>query len=139
MEITAVALQTVEENQNVVFTDTVVCGKPSIVHRSGSGLISLRGITAQCRALYKVSFGGNIAIPEGGTVGAISLAISMEGEPLGTTTMIETPTAVEQFSNVHSSVFLSVPAGCCTVIGVRNTSDQAIEVQNANLIVERVA
>lgn len=139
MEITAVALQEVAENQNVLFTDTVVCGGPSIVHRAGSGLITLRGLTNQCRALYKVSFGGNIAIPTGGTVEEISLAITIDGEPLGSTIMIETPAAVEQFSNVFSAVFVAVPRGCCLTVGVRNTSAQAINVQNANLIVERVA
>ena len=139
MEITAVALQEVAENQNVLFTDTVVCGGPSIVHRAGSGLITLRGLTNQCRALYKVSFGGNIAIPTGGTVEEISLAITIDGEPLGSTVMIETPAAVEQFSNVFSAVFVAVPRGCCLTVGVRNTSAQTINVQNANLIAERVA
>lgn len=139
MEITANALQTVEANQNVLFTDTVVCGNCSIMHRDGSGLVTLRGITNQCRARFRVSFGGNIAIPTGGTVEEISLAISLNGEPVSSTTMIQTPAAVEEFANVYSSVFIDVPAGCCTQIGVRNTSTQAIDVQNANLIVERVA
>ena len=139
MEITAVALQEVAENQNVLFTDTVVCGSPSIVHRAGSGLVTLRGLTNQCRAQYKVSFGGNIAIPTGGTVEEISIALTIDGEPLGSTLMIETPAAVEQFSNVFSAVYIAVPRGCCVTVGVRNTSTQAINVQNANLIVERVA
>ena len=76
MEITANALQTVEANQNVLFTDTVVCGNCSIMHRGGSGLVTLRGITNQCRARFKVFFSGNIALPTDGTVEAISLAIS---------------------------------------------------------------
>ena len=139
MEITANALQTVNENQNVLFTDTVTCGNCSITHRDGSGLVTLRGITNQCRARFKVSFGGNIAIPTGGTVEAISLAISLDGEPIATTTMIVTPAAVEEFWNVFSAIFIDVPKGCCYSIGVRNISTQAIEVQNANLIVERVA
>lgn len=139
MELTAVALQTVAENQNVLFTDTAVSGCPSIVHRSGSGLVTLRGLTNQCRARFKVSFGGNIAIPTGGTVEAISLTISIDGEPLGSTLMIETPAAVEEFNNVFSAAFINVPAGCCATIGVKNTSTQAIDIQNANLIVERVA
>ena len=139
MELTAVALQTVAENQNVLFTDVAISGCPSIVHRNGSGLVNLRGLTNQCRARFKVSFGANIAVPTDGTVGEISLAISIDGEPLGSATMIETPAAVEEFSNVFSAVFINVPAGCCATIGVRNTSDQAINVQNANLIVERVA
>ena len=139
MEITAVTLQEVAENQNVLFTDTVICGGPSIVHRGGSGLVTLRGLTNQCRAQYKVTFGGNIAIPTGGTVEEISLALTIDGEPLGSATMIETPAAVEEFSNVFGAVYIAVPRGCCLTVGVRNTSTQAIEVQNANLIVERVA
>ena len=139
MEITAVTLQEVAENQNVLFTDTVICGGPSIVHRGGSGLVTLRGLTNQCRAQYKVTFGGNIAIPAGGTVEEISLALTIDGEPLGSATMIETPAAVEEFSNVFGAVYIAVPRGCCLTVGVRNTSTQAIEVQNANLIVERVA
>ena len=139
MEITAVTLQEVAENQNVLFTDTVICGSPSIVHRGGSGLVTLRGLTNQCRAQYKVTFGGNIAIPTGGTVEEISLALTIDGEPLGSATMIETPAAVEEFSNVFGAVYVAVPRGCCLTVGVRNTSAQAINVQNANLIVERIA
>lgn len=139
MEITAVTLQEVAENQNVLFTDTVICGGPSIVHRGGSGLVTLRGLTNQCRAQYKVTFGGNIAIPTGGTVEEISLALTIDGEPLGSATMIETPAAVEEFSNVFGAAYIAVPRGCCLTVGVRNTSAQAINVQNANLIVERIA
>jgi hypothetical protein len=82
MEIIANAVQTVPANQNVYFTDTVVCGNASISHRDSSGLVTLRGVTNQCRARFMVAFGGNIAIPTGETVGPISLAISIDGEPL---------------------------------------------------------
>lgn len=139
MEITANAVQTVLENQNVIFTDNVICGSASIIHRDGSGLITLRGITSQCRARFKVSFGANIAIPTGGTVEPISLAITIEGEPIGTTTMTITPAAVENFFNVSSGIYVDVPRGCCLSIGVKNINTQSILVQNANLIVERVA
>ena len=139
MEITANALQTVAANQNVIFTETAVCGSNSIIHREGSGLVSLRGLTNQCRARFKIFFSGNIAISTGGTVGPISLAIAVNGEPVGPTTMIQTPAAVEEFANVASAIYLDVPAGCCSQVSVRNISDQSIDVQNANLIVERVA
>ena len=139
MEITANAIQTVNENANILFTDTVVCGNCSIIHRDGSGLVTLRGLTNQCRARFRVSFGGNIAIPTGGTVGPISLAIAVNGEPVATTTMISTPAAVDEYQNVSSAIFLDIPKGCCSQISVRNISDQAIEIQNANLIIERVA
>ena len=139
MEIIANALQTVPVNQNVQFTDTVICGNCSIVHRDGSGLVTLRGMTDQCRARFRVHFGANIAIPTGGTVEAISLALSVDGEPVPATTMIVTPAAVENFFNVSSSVFLNIPRGCCSTVGVRNISTQPVDVQNANLIIERVA
>lgn len=139
MEITANALQTVAVNQNVLFTETVICGNCSIMHRDGSGLVTLRGNTNQCRARYKVSFGGNIAIPTGGTVGPITLAIGINGEAIAATTMIETPSAVEEFNNVFSTVYIDVPKGCCYTIAVINIGAEAFEIQNANLIVERVA
>lgn len=139
MEIIANALQTVQANQNVYFTDTVICGNASMTHRDDSGLVTLRGVTNQCRARFKVSFGGNIAIPTGGTVGPISLAIAIDGEAVPATTMIVTPAAVEQFFNVGADVFVDVPRGCCATISVQNISTEAVEVQNANLIVTREA
>lgn len=139
MEIIANELQTVLAGANVQFTDTVVPGKACTMHRPGSGLVTLRGVTDQCRARYKISFGGNIAIPTGGTVGAISLAIAIDGEAIAATTMTVTPAAVEEFFNVFGAVYLDIPRGCCSQISVRNVNTQAIEVQNANLIIERVA
>lgn len=139
-EYTAVALQEVAAGQNIIFTETPVgCNRGYVLHREGSGIFTLRGITNQCTARYKVSFGGNIAVPAGGTVGEISVAISIEGEALGSATAIVTPAAVEEFFNVFTAVFVDVPRGCCLTVGVRNTSEDAINAQNANLIVERVA
>ena len=139
MEIIANELQTVLAGANVQFTDTVVPGKACTMHRPGSGLVSLRGLTDQCRARYKISFGGNIAVPTGGAVGAISLAIAIDGEAITATTMTVTPAAVEEFFNVFGAVYLDIPRGCCSQISVRNVNTQAIEVQNANLIIERLA
>ena len=139
MEIIANAIQTVQANQNVYFTDTVICGYTSIGHRDDSGLVTLRGVTNQCRARFFVTFGGNIAVPTGGTVGPISLAIAINGEAVPATTMIVTPAAVDQYFNVKSSVFVDVPRGCCLNISVTNTSTEAINVQNANLIITREA
>ena len=140
MEIIANALQTVEANQNVLFTDTVVGCSNSLLHRVGSGLVTLKGNTStQCRARYKVFFSGNIGLPANGTVEAISLALAISGEPVASTTMIFTPVAAEDLGNVASAVFIDVPRGCCFTVSVKNTSTQAIDVQNANLIIERVA
>ncbi len=139
MELIANALQTVAAGANVQFTDEVVSGCNSILHRAGSGLVTLRGITNQCRARFKIFFSGNIAIPTGGVVGPISLAIAINGEAVASTTMIQTPAAVGEFANVASAVFIDVPAGCCITVSVTNTSTEEVDVQNANLIIERVA
>ena len=139
MEIIANELQTVLSGANVQFTDTVVPGKACTMHRPGSGLVSLKGLTDQCRARFKVSFGANLAVPTGGTAGAISLALAIDGEPIASTTMTVTPAAVEEFFNVFGAIYLDIPRGCCSQISVRNVSTQSVEVQNANLIIERVA
>lgn len=140
MEITANAIQLVEQGQNVLFTETAVRScKPCIKHREGAGVVMLRGLTNQCNARFLVSFSGNIAIPTGGTVEEISLAIAIEGEPLQSTRMRVTPAAVDQYFNVSSQAYIDVPRGCCASVAVENTSGQSIDVQNANLIVTREA
>lgn len=140
MEITANALQSVATGSNVVFTNTAVAGNCSIMYREGSGLVTLRGLTnGQRRARFRISFGANIGLPTTGTAGAISLAIAINGEPITTSTMISTPTATGQFNSVSRALFLDVLGGCCTQISIENTSSQAIDVENASLIIERVA
>jgi hypothetical protein len=122
-----------------VFTNTAVNGNPSILHREGSGLVSLRGLTNQCRARFRVTFGANVAIPTGGTVAPISLAIAINGEALPESTMISTPAAVDEYNNIGKSLFLDIAAGCCAQCSVENTGTTEINVANANLIIERVA
>ena len=140
MEIIANAVQTVPANQNVYFTDTIVGGNASINHRDNSGLVTLKGVTnCQNRARFMVSFGGNVAIPTGGTVEAISLAIAIDGEAVPASSMIVTPAAVDQYFNVKASVFIDVPRSCCTQVSVMNTSAQPILIQNGNLILTREA
>lgn len=138
-EYTAVAAQTVATNQNVLLTETAVNGTKCISHRTGSGIVTLRGIGTQCRARFLVEFGGNIAIPTGGTVGPIQLAIAINGEPLASATMIVTPAAVGNYFNVSAAAYIDVLAGCCVTVSVRNISTQSVLVQNANLIANRVA
>lgn len=139
-EFTSVATQTVAVGQNLPLTETAAKAPACIVHRAGSGLVTLRGLTSgQCRARFKVSFGGNIAIPTGGTVGPVSVALAVGGEALNSATAIVTPAAVDQYSNVFTAVFVEVPRGCCVTVALKNTSTQAISIANSNLIVERVA
>ena len=138
-EYLAVASQEVAANGNVVFSNTAVRGSNCIQHREGSGIVTLRGITNQCRARYFVDFSANIAVPTGGTAGEISLAIAISGEPVLSSQMISTPAAVAQFNNVSAGIYVDVPKGCCVNIAVENTSGVAIDVANANLVVTREA
>ena len=142
VELTANATQAVAAGQNVLFTDTpVMCNRGNVVHRKGSGLVTLRSLCNGCArfARYRVLFLGNISIPTGGTVGPISVALSLGGEALPTTTATVTPTAANAAFNVATSAFVDVPRGCCATLAVRNISAEAIDVANANLMIERVA
>lgn len=137
-EYTAVAVQTVAAGQNVVFNQTHIAPSRGVYHREGSGIVGLRGITGgQCRARYRVAFNGNLAVPTGGTVGPVSIAIAIAGEALPYATAIVTPAAVEEFFNVHADTFVDVPCGCCANVSVENVGTDPILVQNGNLIVER--
>lgn len=138
-EFTNATTALVAAGQNVPLTETAVAGNCSIVHREGAGIVTLRGLTNQCRARYRVSFGANIAIPTGGTVEAISLAIAVNGEPFVSATAIVTPAAVGDYGNIFVSANVDVPRGCCLTVAAENTSGQSINVANANMIVERVA
>lgn len=137
-QYTNVFVQQIAANANAVFSETLVAGSNCIVHREGSGIITLRGITSQCRARYLVTFNGNIAIPTGGTVGPISIAIALEGEPLGSATATVTPAAVGDEFHVSMSTYADVLKGCCVTVSVKNVNAQTIELQNTSMIVTRV-
>jgi len=139
-EYTANAVQTVAAGGNVAFTSTPIpCSRGYVLHRDNSGIITLRGIGGQCRARYRLSFGANIAVATGGTVGAIALAIAINGEAVQTSTMVVTPAAVGDYFNVSTDMIIDVPKCCCYTITVQNTSTTAIDVANANIIIDRIA
>jgi hypothetical protein len=141
-EYIEIAEQTVLPNQNALLEDSIPCPKGYVVHRNGSGILTLRGIVNNpCArfARYKVTANGNIAIPDGGTVGAISVSLAISGEPLQSSLAIVTPAAVEEYFNVTSTAFITVPTGCCYTVAVENTSTESILMQNLNVVVERVA
>lgn len=142
-EYTANAVQSVAVGQNVLFTDVPISGcRQGIIHREGSGIVTLRGQVNNCSgfARYKVSFGANIAIPTGGTASTpLALALAIDGEPIPTSSMIVTPAAAGQYWNVYASVFIDLPRGCCYTVAVENIGTTAVDVQNANLVIERTA
>ena len=138
-EYTSTAIQTVAAGQNVPLTETAVSSKPCIVHREGAGIATLRGSTQQCKARFRVAFGGNISIPTGGTVEAISAALAINGEPLNSATAIVTPAATDNYFNIFVSAIVEVPRGCCVTVAMENTSTQAVNFANSNMTIDRVS
>lgn len=141
-EYTYNPIQLVEPNQNVILNDNIRCPKGYVLHRNESGIVILRGIVNSpcgCFARYQVTFNGNIAVPEDGTVGAIAIALTIDGEPIQTSRAIVTPAAVDEYFNVTSTAIITVPKGCCFTVAVENTATIPINVQNANLTVSRIA
>lgn len=141
-EFTYNPVQLVQPNQPVILNDSIPCSKGYVIHRNESGLVTLRGIVnnpCSCFARYQVAFNGNIAVPEGGTAGPISVALSIDGEPILTSQAIVTPAAVGNYFNVTSTAIITAPKGCCLNVSVDNTSTVAINAQNANLTVTRIA
>lgn len=134
--------QTIASGNNVLLQDSIPCNKGYVIHRNGSGILTLRGIVNNpCAkfARYFVEFNGNIAVPAGETPGEISLALAIDGEALQTSLASVTPTVTEAFFNVTSVAYITVPAGCCVTIAVENTSNIPIVAANSNLVVNRVA
>ena len=149
-EFTYNPIQLVQPNQNVILNDSICCNKGYVLHREESGLVILRGIVNNahsCYARYQATFNANIAVPEDGTVGAIAVALAIDGEPVLTSRAVVTPAAVDEYFNVTSTAIITVPKGCCFTIAVENVSEgataadpaTAINVQNANLVVTRIA
>ena len=140
-EYSAVAVQAVAVDENILFDNgSRACRKGFIQHRDDSGIFFLKGSTNGCRAVYRVTFNGNIAIATGGTVEPISVALTINGEALGNALATVTPAAIGDFFNVSVTTFIDIPCGCCVTASVENVSDTTdIDVQNANIIFDRVA
>lgn len=133
--------QTVAADENIIFLNgSRCCKKGNILHRDSSGQFTLRGSTCQYKATYNISFTGNIAIAEGGTVEPISVALAVNGETLNNARAVATPTAVGDFWNVTISTLVDVPCNCCLTVAVENTSETTpIDVTNANITFYRIA
>ena len=146
-EYLANAVQEVSLNAPIIFTASIPCRKGYVYHEDETGIFILRGITCnQCFATYQVTFNGNIAIPEGGTAAPIAVGIAVNGEPRLTSRAIFTPSAVGEYGNVTSTAIIKVPKGCCFSLSVESipastdaTPAPVIDVQNANLVVNRIA
>lgn len=150
-EYTYNEVQLIQPGASAVLNTTIGCNRGYVIHRPGSGILTLRGmVNNPCAnfARYRVSFDGNIAIPEGGTAGEIQLAIAIGGEVVPTSIAAATPAAADQYWNVNGFAIVDVPKGCCYTVAVENASVSAtpattpapaLNLRNLNVEVTRLA
>lgn len=137
-------VQTINPGETVIFNVVEVpCSCGRVRHRDGTGVFLLAGGSARrtcpCRPStrnYMVEFGANIAIPTGGTVEEIEVALTVDGSTIPSSQMIATPAAVEEYANVSVAKVVDIFTGCCQTVSVRNISNQPILMQNANIVIK---
>ena len=144
-------IQLVQPGASALLETAIGCNRGYVIHRPGSGILTLRGIVNNpCArfARYRVAFDGNIAIPEGGTAGEIQLALAIGGEVVQSSIAAATPTVVDAYWNVNGFAIIDVPAGCCYTVSVENASVSetpattpapALNLRNLNVEVTRIA
>ena len=144
-------VQQVALNAPLVLNNSIRCQKGYILHENGSAIITLRGIVNNpyaCFARYRVIAKSNIAIPTGGAVTPIGLAIALQGEAQPSSRAIITPAAVEEYGNAVAIANVDVPKGCCFTLSLRyvqatddpaTTPTPGIEAQNTIVIIDRTA
>lgn len=148
-EYLANAPQSVALNAPIIFSASIPCRRGYVYHEDETGIFILRGITnGQCFATYRVTYNGNVAIPEEGELTPIAVALTVNGEPRVTSRAIFTPAAVDEYGNLTSTAIIKVPKGCCFSLSVEYvpasedptvTPTPIITVQNSNLVIDRIA
>ena len=138
--------QTVAVDENILFLNGDRCCKRGyILHNNTSGVFRLKGICKNCatRAVYKVNFHANVAVApaaDGGVLEPVTLALAQNGETMLNTVSTVTPAAIGDLWVINFETLIELPCGCCDTISVRNISaTTAIEVENANILFERIA
>lgn len=143
--------QLVAYGSNLLLLDSIRCPNGYVLHDNGTGIVTLRGIVNNpCCTFtrYRITANCNIAIPTGGTVGSISIAVAQNGEEIPTSKAIVTPAAVEEFWNVSVDKVITVARGCCPTVAIENvlpgidpTTEvgQSILVRNLNVIVDKIS
>ena len=150
-EYLANAVQSVALNAPIIFTASIPCRNGYIYHEDETGIFILRGVVnnpTNCFATYRVTFNGNVAIPTDGAITPVAISLAVSGEPRLTSRAIYTPAAVDDYGNLTSTAIIKVPRGCCFTLSVeyvQATDDPTtaptplINVQNANLVIDRIA
>lgn len=135
------AIQTIQPGASAVF-NTVV-SNDEVGHVDGTGSFILSGgpkrpqrcncCKKQACKRYSVSFGANIAVPEGETPVPISVAILVSGGKVPASSMTAPTAAVDEYYNVSTDILVPIVCGCCQSVTITNTSTIPINMQNASV------
>lgn len=133
----AVASQTVAANSNILFTTDRVrtrsCTACSgwLSHDTGSGLFTITK-----PGIYEVEYNADITSID---TGVASLVLEQNGEAIGGTQSIYTIATASALGNVGASTLIHVPCGASYTITLTNNSTLALSVQDANIIIKKIA
>lgn len=134
-------------DQNVALNNTIPFNNVSIPCNKGcvvpiaTGVLTLKGGANQF-ARYDVDVNANVAIPEGGEVTPLAVAITLNGVPIPDSVAIITPTAAEDVWHINTSTVITVPCGCCVSVSaeyVDATEDDATVTPTPSIFVRRNA
>lgn len=120
---------------------SIPCNKGCVVPIA-TGVVTLAGGSANRFARYEVTVQANVAIPTGGTVTPIALAITLNGVALPDSVAVVTPAAVEDVWHINTSTVITVPCGCCVSVSaeyVDATEDDAAVTPTPSIFVRRRA
>lgn len=135
-------------DQNVALNGTIPfdivsipCNKGCVVPIT-TGVLTLQGSSTNRFARYEVDLQANIAIPEGGAVTPIAVAITLNGVAIPDSVAIVTPAAAEDVWHVNTTATITVPCGCCVSVSaayVDATEDDATVTPTPSIFVRRLA
>jgi len=134
-------------DQNVALNSTIPfnivsipCNKGCVVPLA-TGVLTLKGGSNQF-ARYEVEVQANVAIPEGGAVTPLAVAVTLNGVPIPDSVAIITPAAAEDVWHINTSTVITVPCGCCVSVSaeyVDATEDDAAVTPTPSIFVRRNA
>ena len=134
-------------DENVALNNTIPFNIVSIPCNKGcvipitTGVLTLRS-GARNQAQYVVTLQANVAIPEGGAVTPLAVAITLNGVAIPDSVAIVTPAAAEELWHVNTSTVITVPCGCCVSVSaayVDGTEDDATVTPTPSIFVRRNA
>lgn len=135
-------------DQNVALNGTIPFNIVSIPCNKGcvvpitTGVLTLQGSNSNRFARYEVDLQANVAIPTGGAVTPIALAITLNGVAIPDSVAIVTPAAVEDLWHISTSTTITVPCDCCVSVSaayVDATEDDAATTPTPSIFVRRNA